>query len=79
MGPIAQVLSSGVGIGGSMETSVRQEGASRKRDLGCVVCGYGPRAGMHRFPRGSYGFNWILIRGFPHLLHAYVPPKEVEA
>ena len=22
-----------------METSVRQEGASRKRDLGCAVCG----------------------------------------
>ena len=55
--------------------------ASRKRDLGCAVCGYGPRAGIHRSQMGSYGFNWTPIRGFPHLYetHAYVPPKEVEA
>ena len=33
VGPIAQVLSSGVGIGGSMEPITRQEGASREERL----------------------------------------------
>ena len=73
VGPIAQVLSRGAGIGGSMELITRQEGASREER--CARCGL-PEL-VHdglvfaiEFRGNERGREWT---------HVFVPPKEAEA